>query len=38
MFDYDTAIADIDCPVFTNVTYQDNDEFDISMEGWDGDE
>lgn len=38
MFDYDTAIADMDCEVFINVASQDKEESDNSMEGWDEDE
>lgn len=38
MFDYDTAIADMDCQVFTNVANQNVEESNISMEGWDEDE
>lgn len=38
MFDYDTAIADMDCPLFTNVANLENEDSDNSMEGWDEDE
>lgn len=38
MFDYDTAMADMDCIVFTNVANQDSEESNTSMEGWDEDE
>lgn len=38
MFDYDTAMADIDSPFFTNVANKENEESCTSMEGWDEDE